>query len=367
MKNQLNIDELALLWLHSFSFSEKKRDAILSLLLKPRDIFSFVNSSNDVLKAIVGEDVFLKMINTIDQGKELENQIDKLGIKIITKLSNDYPSKLKNIPNAPLVLFALGNIDLLKMQSIAVVGTRKPTDYGKEVSKIFCTKFAQAGLVIISGLAYGIDCIAHKTAIENNSKTIAVMAGGLDEIYPSAHTGLAKNIILSGGLLISEYFPKIRPTQYSFPERNRIISGLSDGVLVVEAGENSGSLHTISHALDQGKEIYIIPANITSEASYGSNRILTEIPHAMVTSPNQILDKMGIKFKNNNLKLSLSENETKIYNLIKKGGLNFDELAQKSEINVSMLNSMLTLMEMNGIIKRLPGNIIKVVSDMEIV
>lgn len=367
IKNNLDQNELALLWLHSFSLGEKKRDAFLGLFGEPKEIFSSLESKKELAKAIVGDKVLSKMSRPESTAKEMLNQLNKLNICAISRISPQYPVFLREIPNSPLVIFAVGNLALLKETAVAVVGTRKPTAYGKEVAKSFSSELARAGVVLISGLAYGIDSIAHMAALEEgNGKTIAVMAGGLDEIYPAAHTMLARQIVNTGGLLISEYFTGVRPTSYSFPERNRIISGLSNGVLVIEAGENSGSLHTVSHAIEQGKELFIVPANVNSVASFGSNQVLVEMPHALVTAPSQILERLGINADVSVRKVKLSKEEKTIYNLVLRQPLSFDELAQKSKINASTLNSLLTIMEMNEIIKRLPGNEIAANATMEI-
>jgi len=188
------------------------------------------------------------------------------------------------------------------------------------------------------------------------------MAGGLDSIYPEAHTTLAKQIVKCGGALVSEYLPGAKPTQYTFPERNRIISGLSKGVLVVEAGENSGSLHTVSHALEQGKDLFVVPANINSVASKGSNRILVEMPDSLVTEPSQVLKRIGINpIEAQNKELNLSPDEQKIYDAVLREAVHFDDLCKITKISPSTLGSLLTIMEMNGIIRRLPNNYVEVV------
>ena len=367
-KHTLDENELALLWLHYFALSEKKRDAVLGLFAEPKDIFLSFDKQKDLVSSIVGHKTFEKMTQKPAKAfaQELKAKIDKLNIFVVTRASANYPASLREISNAPLVLFAIGDISLLSQTLIAVVGTRKPTSYGKEVAKSFSTTLAKAGVVLVSGLAYGVDCIAHMTAIEEGSKTVAVMAGGLDEIYPAAHTTLARQIVKTGGLILSEYFPGVRPTSYSFPERNRIVSGISDGVLVIEAGEKSGSLHTVGFAIDQGKELFVVPANINSVASKGSNRVLVEVPHALVTEPSQILERLGIFAQEERENILLSDEEKMILKVVLREPLDFDNLAQKTKIPTQNLNSLLTIMEMNGIIKRLPGNIIEATGIMEI-
>ena len=355
----LDENELAILWLHSFSLGVKKREAVLALFEEPKQMLGCFEGKKEFLVSLLGDKTYAKMVKTSPktEAKKLFDAVNKLKIGIITMWSKDYPKALREIADPPLVLFALGNVDLLKEKSIAVVGTRKPTAYGKEVCKSFCERLADAGVVLVSGLAYGIDSIAHVAAVEEgHSKTIAVMGGGLDDIYPSAHTQLARQIVKTGGLLVSEYFPGVRPTSYTFPERNRIVSALSCGVLVIEAGENSGSLHTVGFAVEQGKELFIVPANITSSASFGSNRVLVEMPHALVTSADQILERLGIETLAPKEEFELDAEEKMVYDLVSREPIEFDELAEKCHISTEKLSSLLTIMEMNGIIRRLPGN-----------
>lgn len=356
--------EQALLWLHNFSLSYKKREGVLAMFEDPQQMLQNFEKKSELLRAMLGDETYKKMTKEkpTTLSKRLVEQLAKQKIKFTTIQSPSYPKALREISAPPLVLFYLGNPDLFNKTQIAVVGTRKPTAYGKEVCKKFSQFLSQNGVVLTSGLAYGIDSIAHSTALEEHGQTIAVMAGGLDSIYPAEHTMLAKQIVKCGGLLTSEYFPGVKPTAYSFPDRNRIVSGLSNGVLVIEAGEKSGSLHTISHAIDQNKELFIVPANITSVASFGSNRILSEMPHALVTDPAQILERLGLEQTKNaqTQSLDLTEQERIIYNLCLREPIDFDELAQKSQIPTNSLGSLLTMMEMRGIIKRLPANQIMV-------
>ena len=362
--NNLDNNELGLLWLHSFSLGVKKREAVLSLFGQPSEMLEKFETKKDLLVSLLGDKQYAKMTKTApkSEAKRLLELCETTKLKITTQVSSTYPGQLHEIPDSPLVLFVLGDISLLSSDKcIAVVGTRRPTSYGKEVAHTFCAEFARSGAVVVSGLAYGVDSIAHTTTLEENGKTIAVMAGGLDSIYPNVHTTLARQIVKCGGALVSEYFPGTKPTQYAFPERNRIVSGLSKGVLVVEAGENSGSLHTVSHALEQGKDLFVVPANITSAASAGSNRILVEMPDALVTEPSQVLKRIGINpVESQKKQLNLSPDEQKIFDAIEREAVHFDDLCKITKISPSTLGSLLTIMEMNGIIRRLPNNYVEV-------
>lgn len=218
----------------------------------------------------------IKEILKQDYRKSLEQDIEyikKYNIKVININNNYYPANLKNIYDAPVVLYAIGNIELLKEKSIAIVGTRRCTNYGKKVAKQISAEITMYNLNVISGLAVGIDTQAH---IGAHGKTIAVLGSGVDIIYPEENKTLAKEIIHNGGLIISEYPIGTKPEKMYFPSRNRIISGISDGVIVVEARQKSGSLITAEFALEQGKDVYAVPGNITSLNSEGTNNLIKE-------------------------------------------------------------------------------------------
>mgnify|MGYP004509106481 FL=1 len=199
--------------------------------------------------------------------------------------SKEYPEKLKNIYNPPLKLYVLGNKQLLNQKSIAIVGARKATEYGKKMAYKFSKELAEMGINVISGLAKGIDAYAHLGTIQAQSKvinsgkigkTIAVMGSGFNNIYPKENIELARKIIKSGGCIITEYSAETKPEKLNFPKRNRIISGLSNGVLVVEANKTSGALITADFALEQGKEVFALPGDITKEQSEGCNELIKD-------------------------------------------------------------------------------------------
>ena len=223
---------------------------------------------------------------------------------------------------------------------------------------MFSRELTKAGVVVISGLAYGIDAEAGRSAVDVGGKTIAVLGGGIDKIYPSANIPLANKIIQNGGLILSEYLPDEKPAKFHFPERNRIISGLSVGTLIIEAGENSGSLITARTALEQGKDIFVVPANITSSASFGSNQLIRECPDCVVIYPQDILDVLHIeKIDNNqNENLELTNEQKLVYDLLLDGDLMFDDILDRTKFVPNELNSLLTEMEIFGIIKKKVGN-----------
>lgn len=203
--------------------------------------------------------------------------------------SRFYPDKLRNINCPPKQLFCLGNLDLLNCKSVAVIGSRVYSKYGERAAMEFSSNLAKEDICVVSGMARGIDAFAHEAALKDNGKTIAVLGSGLDVIYPKENEGLFENIFKNNGLIISEYPLGTKPSKQNFPARNRIISGLSDGVLVIEARKNSGTNITVDFALEQGKDVFVIPGNIYSKTSDGTNFLIKEgaIP---VTDYNDIIN-----------------------------------------------------------------------------
>lgn len=211
-------------------------------------------------------------------------------MKIIYQAEKNYPKKLQNIYAPPVKLYVLGDEQILNKPSIAIVGCRQASDYGKKVAFRFAYELAKQGIVIVSGLARGIDTCGHLGAVKANGKTIAILGSGFGHIYPAENKELCKEIIQKGGAILTEYEPDSKPEKMHFPARNRLISGLSDGVLVVEAKEKSGTLITVDHALDQGKDVFIIPGNITSSNSYGTNELIKQ-GAKLVTKIEDILEE----------------------------------------------------------------------------
>ena len=202
--------------------------------------------------------------------------MEKNSIDIISIENKEYPELLKNIDSSPICLYIRGNKNMLNMANIAIVGCRKSTKYGENIAQEFSYNLSQNGFNIVSGLALGIDSYAHIGAIKANGKTIAVLGNGLDTIYPKENLYLSKKILDSGGAIISEFPLGTKPEKMNFPARNRIISGISNGVLVVEAKKQSGTMITVDFALEQGRDVFAIPGNINYANSYGTNEIIKQ-------------------------------------------------------------------------------------------
>jgi DNA processing protein len=283
-------------------------------------------------------------------------------MKINTTAPDDdkYLQILSDIAKKPKTLHYAGSLPADRIPSVAIVGTRKPTAYGREVTHRFAFELASRGVVIVSGLALGVDAIAHKAALEANGTTIAVLGNGLPAIYPAAHANLAKDIIATGGAVISEYgeYEKARP--HYFLERNRLVSGLADVILITEAAARSGTLNTAGHALDQGKDIFVIPGNITSPMSLGCNQLLKQgaIP---ATSPEDILELLlPTNDANKNAPRTLPQGstplETAVITAIASGIQDGDAIQSELKVSATELSTALTMLELSGAIRALGAN-----------
>ncbi len=296
-----------------------------------------------------------ELYDDLSEADEMISQMEELGVVAITRVRDMYPKALLDIYDPPVVLYCRGDVDLLRANILAIVGTRKATRYGKDATKCFVQKFVQRDICIISGLARGIDSAAHRATLEMGGKTIAVVATGLDQVYPAENLELAQSIITEG-LMVSEYPIGTGVHAFRFPERNRIISGLSNGVLIPEAGLNSGSLITANCALDQGKELYIIPGSIFASQSKGGNQMLKDLQGTMVTCPEDIVGDDS-KVDKEELAVQLTMEQQVILNLLKDDEeVHFTTLIADSKMSVGELSALLSEMEIYGLIRKLSGN-----------
>ncbi len=288
--------------------------------------------------------------------------LNEKGITALTLSNDKYPESLKQIYNPPLVLFCKGNIDVLSCEKkIAVVGTRKPTRYGALACEKVCEGLAASGVCIVSGMARGIDSLAHKAALEVGAPTIAVLGCGVDVIYPRENKKIYDEIVKTG-VVISEYPLGIQPLPGFFPARNRIVSGLSEGVLVVEAAQKSGTQITVDHAQSQGREVLAIPGNITSDKSATPNSLIRD-GAAVVTSYKDILSWFGWKEQGAVTDSTtapsfgqLNMQEIIVVRLLERGEAQFDEVLAEADFTAPQLTAILVTMEIKGIIDKLPGN-----------
>lgn len=286
-------------------------------------------------------------------------EIEKEGIEILTIDAPDYPRLLKEIFDPPQLLFYRG---LIKPDecSLAIVGTRKVTSYGQRVASDISADLARNGITIVSGLALGVDAIAHTSTLQNNGRTIAVLGTGLDRqsIYPTPNRYLADKIISQGGAVLTEFPLHTLPLKFNFPQRNRIISGLSHGTLVVEAAEKSGALITARCALEQNREVFAVPGNIYSEVSIGPNNLIKQGAKAVVSAAEIIeaLDLMNISHYIETKKiLPETREEETILNVLGAEPMHIDEIIRTAQMNPAEINAILSIMEMKGMVKNLGG------------
>ncbi len=240
--------------------------------------YKIYNLKKEELLEVVGEKLSEEILDS-KYRINLENEIEYLkrnNIELISIKDNRYPAKLKQIYDMPICLYAKGNIEILNNFSIAIIGCRDNTKYGEQMAKMISEGLTKINVVTVSGLARGIDSIAHKSTVEKNGKTIAIIGSGLDKLYPEENLELAKAIIEKGGAIITEYPIGTKPEKLNFPARNRIISGISNGIVVVEAKKKSGTMITVDFALEQGKEVFCVPGNVTSKNSEGTNELIKE-------------------------------------------------------------------------------------------
>lgn len=278
-------------------------------------------------------------------------------IELIKNSDKEFPQELLSIKDPPKELYIIGNKKLLNKKSIAIVGTRNCTKYGAECAKKIAKNISKKEICIISGMALGIDTFAHSEAIKQNGNTIAVLGGGFDYIYPEENIELFNKIIENNGLVISEYPPKTKAILSKFPYRNRIISGLSMGVLVVEATlGRSGSLVTARYAKEQNKKIFSIPGNINLKTSKGTNWLIKE-GAKLVTCAEDILTEFNIKTESiEETEIQIEPEYIELYNQITYMPVNINIIAKKCKTNISKISQQLLMMELKGYIKSMPGN-----------
>jgi len=278
---------------------------------------------------------------------------------MLTLNESDLPECLRNIPHAPRRLFVEGTTfdSLLERPLIAIVGSRKLSSYGRSVTEQIATALVRSGAVIVSGLAIGVDSIAQRAAVDAGGQTIAVLPGPIDQIYPSSHTQLARQIVEQGGALCSEYEPGSgRPRKHQFIDRNRIISGLSVALVITEARAESGSLHTARFAAEQGRPVYAVPGQITYPGCDGSNQLLADGHAQLITSPEALVASLGLgQSRQTTLLVGDTPLETTILELLQDGVSAADELLVAANCPVAEFDHAMTMLEINGHIKNI-GN-----------
>ncbi len=288
----------------------------------------------------------------LDLDAELR-KVENAGARLITQADEDYPSLLRPLAEAPPLLFVRGEITNDDVLSIAIVGTRRASPYGKDAAAYFARELAANGVTVISGLAHGVDAAAHRSAMQASGRTLAVLGCGIDQVYPRDHSNLAVEITRHGAI-ISEFPIGTKPETYNFPRRNRIISGLSLGVLVVEAPEKSGALITATAAAEQGREVFAVPGNIFNPMGMGTNRLIQD-GAKLVTTIDDVLEELNFAQVAHETRKTTSEiapesdDERRIMALLSIEPTHVDEITRNSAMSVANVTSTLTILELKGL------------------
>lgn len=282
-------------------------------------------------------------------------------MQIITINDEKYPDNLKNISKPPKQLYVLGNESILNEKSIAIIGSRVCTDEGKKLAEYFAKELSKKGICIISGMAKGIDTYAHLGALKTGGKTIAVLGAGFNHIFPKENKELFSEIIKNNGAVITEYSENVKPKSEGFVQRNRIVSGLSMGVLIIEAKHRSGTAITANFARSQGRKLFCIPHSLEQKEGIGTNRQIKK-GAKLVTTPEEIIKELNIQTKKiieckeKTIEIEdIPEEYMPIYKFISNNPINVDELCKKTKMEISKVNYIITMLELEGYIKQLPG------------
>jgi len=341
----------------------------LNLLSKFSSAEEILSASHSELKSAgnIGNTLAKRIIQAgkkfRDFQTETENEIDavsKLGGEIITFFDTDYPALLKQISSPPIALYVFGSITEEDANSVAIVGTRRPTSYGKRQAERFSKALVENSITIVSGLARGIDTIAHNSALKFGGRTIAVIGSGLDVIYPSENKKLARAIAESGAV-ISEYPLGTKPDAQNFPKRNRIIAGLSRGSLIVETKINGGAMYTANFALEQNREVFAVPGNIEVPQSEGTNFLIKKSGAKLVQTAQDIFDELNIFIDASNEKREvrppsdLTLFEQQIFEALSSTPIHVDKLAESAKMNTSECLVHLLTLEFKGLVQQHPG------------
>ena len=280
-------------------------------------------------------------------------------IRIIKTSDFNYPEKLLKIKDPPEQLYVIGDESLLNKKAIAIIGSRDCTPYGYEQAKKFANKLAKENICIVSGMAVGIDSAAHIGAKAESGKTIAVLGSGFNNIFPEENIELFNQIIEEGGCIITEYAPDVEPAYNNFPSRNRIVSGLSEGVLVVEARHRSGTSITVKYAKQQGKKVFCIPSNLDITTGVGTGRFIQE-GAKLVLSPNDILLDWGVQIEADDIieeeEIEVDEEYKAVFKVLSKIPINVNEICKKTNKSIVEINTILTMLELEGLIKQVGAN-----------
>jgi DNA processing protein len=288
---------------------------------------------------------------------QIWDRLQSLGVDVLTWDDGGYPRHLKEIDQPPPVLYVRGSLIPEDEWSVAIVGTRRVTAYGRQVAEEVATTLAQNGVTIVSGLARGVDSIAHQAAINAGGRTLAVLGNGVDIVYPPENRHLATQI-MEHGALVSDYALGTQPDGINFPPRNRIISGLSLAVIIVEAGETSGALITASFAAEQGRDVFAVPGNINAPQSQGTNRLIRDGAQPLI-NPQDVLEALNLTMvtEHRAVRVALPSDpiESRLYKLLSQEPMHVDEIRAQAEMPIETVSATLAMMELKGMVRQVGG------------
>ena len=361
---------VSLAWLASAGLSPENQRLLLSLESDPIRLLDRWSKDEAFRKSAHLQEHLSKGLSFNLSESFLENLDSTMKlhqISVLCFLDDIYPARLRMLPEAPSVLFFQGNLTALKRRTVSMVGSRSASYKGLEATRRISEDLSASGISVISGLAYGIDAAAHQGCLKGGSPTIAVLGCGLDQDYPAENAALRHKLLDQGGLLISEYIPGEKPLGWHFPFRNRIISGLGDCLIVMEARIRSGSMTTVAHALNQGKDVFVYPGDPESKKSDGNHQLLREGAIYFTTAKDLMedmhwLDKLEDVRQNSDCAVpkegpELSEAERKVLSQLEQGEQGFDQLCSELNFPASQLNAVLSLLQIRGFINALPGKV----------
>lgn len=343
-----------------------KYKALVTEFEEPSRVFSAVKSDLTRIKGI--SDTIADKILNYKELVDLDNELlraERGGVQILTLADEEYPEELRNIYDPPLCLYVRGKLPAFKRNAVAIVGSRKMSMYGERMTKAFAQDAVNQGFIVVSGLAFGVDYAAHKAVVDSDGITVAVLGGGLTQIHPREHIPLAREIIQKGGAVISEFPMDFPVSRTSFPRRNRIVSALSDAVIVIEAGLDSGALITANVALEQGKEVFAVPGNADNPQARGCHKLIRESSASLAENFSQVLEVLDgglfheIEFAEEPLQTfqaesCLSEDEKIIVELLQNGEKTMDDLALETNMESGKLLGTLMKLEMKFVILKNP-------------
>jgi DNA processing protein len=309
----------------------------------------------------------IKSFHDFSKVEEEINFIEKYRIKPLFLTEKNYPQRLLNCYDSPTLLFYKGDADLNASKIISVIGTRNHTDYGKQLTEKLIKELTAQNVLIVSGMAFGIDALAHKAALKNDLPTVGVLAHGLDQIYPPEHSNLARDMLKHGGGLLTEFRSNTKPDKHNFPTRNRIVAGMCDATVVIETGIKGGSMITAELANGYNKDVFAVPGKVTDNKSAGSNYLIKSNKAMLLTDAQELIEVMGweerkkaINKRQKEIFIEMSANEKIVVDILKeKESVHIDEINLKSNLSSSAVAAAILSMELQGVVTSLPGKLYK--------